>query len=83
MILDLDEIKLAKLSNITPSLNQPHQGQVTIKVIMTRTEIKTYPNGDSYYSSKTWEVGKPMVFKRKVKKVIAVKKIKEDKEEVY
>ena len=95
MILDLNDVKksgvnrkphpedLSSSTSFSSSASLGRSKDIIRKTIMTKTEITIYPNGQTYYKSNTWEVGKPMVVKKKVKKEAKMVETKKQKEEVY
>jgi hypothetical protein len=90
MIMDLNEIEVneevKKAGLSVPSSLPPTSKSANVikRVIMTMTEITIYPNGQTYYKSRTWEQGKPTVVRKKIKKTSApIKKVEMKKAEVY
>lgn len=61
----------------------PHPNQIIIKILHTRTELRIYPNGQTYQNSKSWFEGGFTYAKPKKKKTIQKTNTKQRKEEVY
>jgi len=91
MILDLDEITFKEeKSSGSPSITSEKgtqllstSPQVVKVIIMQRTEMTMYPNGNRFYKTNTWEAGREIVKKKEPKKAKEIKKLEVKKVEEY
>lgn len=75
-------LKTSSCCDNATSLDLP-PAKVIKTIIMTKMEITTYPNGNRFYKSQTWEVGQERVARKAKKRTVKVKKVKSNKIEEY
>ena len=62
----------------------PNPNKIIMRVLHTRTEIKIYPNGNTFQSSRSWFEDKHYEVKPKPKKeLVKAKQVELQKEESY
>lgn len=92
LIMDLDNIDTESVdegrsdssTSTVISSPSPNSPDIIRKKIMTLTEMTIYPNGQTYYVSRTWEQGNPTVVKtNKKQEGITAPETKKQEEEVY
>ena len=77
-----EEIK--EQDNNIPQTQVPFLNKIIMKVLHTRTEIKIYPNGNTFQQSRSWFEDKHYEVKPKPKKeIVKAKQVELQKEESY
>ena len=75
-------IRLQEIINDTPQI--PNPNKVIMRVLHTRTEIKIYPNGTTFQSSRSWFEDKHYEVKPKPKKeLVKAKQVSLQQKEEY